>query len=426
MIRKFRDNVSGIERFIQPQMHVDDSYQETQRVYTEALAQRELGPFPESEHQRPYENPDMDYPMLEYAYPPHNKDFPYPEPPAIDPYADIDCVQLWEEMFGDWAGGAIHSVYHSGIFDLLGQYAEHCPVEFIQKRCCKPGVGINGLRNVAVNSTNTYTYDGMMRGCPWYRWNTDRGWINYDGTYVAPSTAGPDWISIGHAGTPGLCDKIEIMVTDSEVTCTDRSLSGAGTTIEFGEKVTINASPSDEVYKSISIISGGGLIKPLDSFGNSVEYTAPGGNEDCKFTPIIGLFVNGVECVRVAIGVTNPALATKPAYWWDMAKDFICASDGTTCSSSHRYVFTALNSCNDTRLASGAEPEGGVCDPASDPPPMCTQDPILQLGNPCCGGCTASTSLNCVCPPYGCYKIVRSVALKFAGCCPSALAVFDS
>lgn len=70
MKRKLLRNASDYEYFRLPQMNQEKSFSDMQRSYTASYAQSRIGPIPESEHQKPYENPDADYQELENSFPP--------------------------------------------------------------------------------------------------------------------------------------------------------------------------------------------------------------------------------------------------------------------------------------------------------------------------------------------------------------------
>ncbi len=77
MNKDMRNKIHSYEYSRLPQM--SKSYQEMQERVSEKFAQDNLGPFAESEHQKPYERPEDDYQSLESTY------IPFGYPPGSSP-----------------------------------------------------------------------------------------------------------------------------------------------------------------------------------------------------------------------------------------------------------------------------------------------------------------------------------------------------
>lgn len=104
MRRTLRNLIVNKEYSRKPQMYAG-SYQEMQERTAEKYAQDTIGPFPESEHQKPYENQTDDYQELEDLYTPFGFP-PYQGPIKVDvPAQAPDRLVCMARTVGTWCKG---------------------------------------------------------------------------------------------------------------------------------------------------------------------------------------------------------------------------------------------------------------------------------------------------------------------------------
>ncbi len=404
-----------------------DNYYDMQTAESERNAQNKYGPFPESEHQKPYENPDDDYQQLENKYTPWGMApwGDYPTFPTLPKPSQDGCFSYWLKLFGKWVGGVADAVKVAA----LNEYAKRCKVDFIAKVCCNRGLRMTGVDTLFVNGTTSISYSGGDFNCR-YVISVDKGkgGTSFIGgqsgsfTYTAPSSPCYDTITLyPYLSDEGMAKCIVKKVLVKAVECgiatvgfTSQQMATSGT-----QTLTVNNPTLGTTY-SWSVTSGS--VAPTT--GNSVTYTAPSSNAGCTSNPVITISAGGGVCDTLTLAIN--------------------AVGGTDVS----YV-VASGECNFGGACSGAGcPQPG--DPIScgtwSAPVYCGAwralykcDGTYISANYCVtsgGGSAINYTGNCTTKTSGCDNCqtfngitssctgvtdTRSVAMKAAGCCPAQL-----
>jgi len=290
-----------------------DNYYDMQTAVSERDTQNKYGPFPESEHQKPYENPDDDYQQLENKYTPWGMApwGDYPTFPSLPKPSQDGCFAYWLKLFGKWVGGVADAVKVA----TLNEYAKRCKVDFIAKICCNKGLKMTGVDNLFINTTTSISYSGGDRNCR-YIISVDKGTggASFTGgqsgsfTYTAPAYPGYDTITLyPFLSDEGMAKCIVKKILVKAVECgiatigyTSQQMATSGT-----QTLTVQ-NPTAGVTYSWSVTSGS--VSP--STGNSVTYTAPSSNANCASNPTITISAGGGVCATLVIAVTAPVGGT--------------------------------------------------------------------------------------------------------------------
>lgn len=321
---KIKNNVTDFEYFRLPQMHIEDTFQEMQKVATEKLAQSMLGAFPESENQMPYLD-DGDYPTNEYLYPPWE----------MPPYAPLEfpdelipkekfCQDLWKKLFGDWAGGAVNMADPS-MMQRMHTLSEAGCLQYMPRNCCSEGVALyTSGWTLTPNRAGTQKIDGPTTLLPGQRadYSINPGVVgcSYEykatsGSFVGNTYCPPDGAGVGSpfvdtiSVTPwmsddagNICATLAVTI-DLQQTCGDVSIQATQITMLVDTEQTLyvaNAVPGvgyQFVLEGSGALSGGSW--------NSIVYESPSENENCQHNANIFLKVNGVTCDRITINITK-------------------------------------------------------------------------------------------------------------------------
>lgn len=319
--KKFLSKVRHYTTLKQPNMYSDyASMQQDSSSVSERFVQKYYGPIPESEHQKPYENPDWDYSQLEYNWRPW--DFPWYNPPPFDPRLkdDDSCEAFWKRLFGDVIGFAVTQTvaFRLNLMKgILEKFIAKCPVEYIGKKCCKRGLRIRfnvaaDVPEVKTGESLVIIHRGGAVGC-WYEQKVDRGSLNNDvlfrggeygvTEYRAPDTPGDDW----HYVYPYLSDdrlticmkkKIKVIEGGNAGECNEFTDIGyTSQQMNGGEEQTLTAIGSGTFTWTVTDQSGQSCANnscgTIDPTGPSVTYKAPSANANCAILPKINLYCNG-------------------------------------------------------------------------------------------------------------------------------------
>ena len=253
-----------------PQMF--DSYQDMQARTPEKYAQDHFGPFPESEHQKPYENPDQDYQELEALY------TPWETPPYVGPI-DIPPIPPGETKIC------------KALSDIC-----YCPnetksaaVRFTDKECC------SHMTYDLIHTAGTFTIKATCSKITITASEDASGSIRF--------TAHRS----GSVGTDLTAEQCSAVQTNK---CTGDD--GQPTTISYEQRMNVNTSqtlsvlhPRSGVSYKWKITGGGGTLSATK--GASTVYTAPASNPNCNLSPTVTLSVDGKGCYSQAGGVCDTA-----------------------------------------------------------------------------------------------------------------------
>jgi len=304
MKKSLKDRVTSNEFFRLPQMNTENTFQEMQQRVTQKYAQVQIGPFPESENQKPYDSDD-DYQGVEDAFGPWESP-PYPkfEPPQIK-VSDPSCWALWLKIFPGWTTGTRYLT--DEIAAGLKRYiAAGCPVDTILHYCCKKGQQIVGPSTVESGGKAEFSYPPADSKCD-YDWSADKGWI-VGGSYEAPYAATEmyDVIRVSPFIASGDRDKIcaSKKIKIQPAGCGTATLSPTTLQMAVNTTQTLNISnPVTGVTYSWSIVSGGGSFSNETS--TSIDYTAPATNENCDENPTIELRRGTALCGTLKIAING-------------------------------------------------------------------------------------------------------------------------
>jgi hypothetical protein len=328
MKKRLQPNVNNAEYFRLTQMYEGETFQDMQRSISEKYAQFMAGPFPESEHQKPYES-GGDYQQVEdgyvpWQYPPYRP--PPWTPPKWPPQAMGDeeptpnCQTKWDDFVRSLQGGvmsakrydmALSDLIKSGCTKYLPNFC--CPnvweVEAGQAKSKKKRASgdssIIGPAEVESGSTVQYSYIHGQPGCS-YTWSANRGRV-VGGTYTAPVVIAEttDEISV----TPFMSDdnaspcatrKIKIKVAGD---CVGEKIIVLTPTMIVGQTQQLGVLNGQPGRTYQWAVSGGGTIT------QGGFYQAPAANVDCQYVATVTLGVNGKNCDATSIAisyVTNP------------------------------------------------------------------------------------------------------------------------
>jgi hypothetical protein len=430
MKASLKKNLNNAEYFRLPQMYTDSTFQEMQRAVSEKYAQYMAGPFPESEHQKPYEN-DGDYQATENDYVPWQYP-PWNWPPWITPKwewpqgDDItpNCLALWNKLFPGWKTGARLVKPRSSEWGALQQLDHAGCLKYIPRYCC-PNVwevekgavpnknkrasgeaSILGPSEVEAGQTVEYEYIHAQGGCT-YSWDAVKGNIT-SGTYTAPNVL---------VDTEDTISVHPFMGDDSAATCAERKIkikvAGCGTAVPSPTSLQMPVSTTQQLTVANAVVgavyswvitAGGG------SFSNetptTIDYTSPATNVNCANNTTIELRRGASVCgtVRIAIhagGDTEPALYVPQGPYCGSSFNWYSLQDTKSYGCDGAYKAIQVNTCGSCY--------GQSC---THPTPDCVSvlDVCTNCGN--YGGvpiaCTGTTD-------------VRSAARKTAGCCPIQL-----
>ena len=419
MNSRLKRNVTNNEFFRLPQMNQEKSFVEMQLSVSESYAQYMLGPFPESEHQKPYDN-DGDYQNVEndfapWGYPSYIPyDYPGMDWPGFElPEMSPNCVGMWERYFGNWKGGVPRDWMYAGIGAMLDAGC----MKYIPRYCCpnvwevKAGdipnknkraagsASIIGPAEVKSGETVEYKYIHATKGCT-YNWDAKQGWI-VSGTYTAPTV------------TEETTDTISVhpfMGDDASATCAERKIKitpgcpgiiGYTTqqmSVNGTQELTVTDGSESDTYTWS--VAGGGSIAP--ETGLTVTYTAPSTNAECASNPTISLSCGGnvLDTLKIAVNALSSS-----ANAVTLCENRVCPPCGTYfgycgsclkayyCSGEARYAGNDIN----------CQCIGWGPDPPND-----------ANGNS--GQCAERV------PPYAVgWADVRTTEMKTAGCCPAQL-----
>ena len=359
MIRKFRANVTGGEALRLPQMHQNDTYQEMQQAVSESYAQQQIGPFPESEHQKPYENPEADYQQLENAYAPWSplpyQPFGMPEFAKQSENDDDICLSAWDKFLATLSGAHVSEDIY---WRALNELASIGCLQYVPRFCC-PNVweveegqpkhkgkrasgdaSIMGPGQVVSGESAEYTYLHAQPGCS-YSWSAKKGYM-VAGEYVAPNVSADTTDDISVYPFMGddrskICATRRIKITTGECGTATPSPTilqmGVGTT----QTLTILTPTAGAVYTWV-IVSGGGSL--TNETLTTIDYVAPSENGYCANNPTIELRRGGNVCgtVKIAINASPPlveAMRTKKGC--EDAPTDTCVAGNSHCCTFLRY-----------------------------------------------------------------------------------------
>lgn len=339
--------------------------------------------YPESMFQKPYDDPMEDYQTLEQTW------YPYEASPLKlrnhkTPDLKKTCLNLWDDLFGDWRGGTPNRFQ----MKAYQEYAKQCPTTFKESQCCGKGK-ISGPTRVTANGKATYTFK-IQKRCD-YSWSAVRGTI-VGGYYTAPTIPGKDKISV--SVTPGghVCATKDISVTSAD--CGSATISAPSNQVYTGTSITLSVlNPEPYVTYKWSISSGGGTINE-----NTGVYTAPATNPDCANNATIQLKSGANVCDSKVLYITNVSVPAERAY---------ILYDSINCFGNCRQHWVSKR-CDGTTGDSAPVTSGNEdCSPAT----------------PCGsgGGEVPPASCSSYCAPVPRTVDVRTPAMKAAGCCPAAL-----
>jgi hypothetical protein len=451
MKASLKKNLNNAEYFRLPQMYTDSTFQEMQRAVSEKYAQYMAGPFPESEHQKPYEN-DGDYQATENDYVPWQYP-PWNWPPWITPKwewpqgDDItpNCLALWNKLFPGWKTGARLVKPRSSEWGALQQLDHAGCLKYIPRYCC-PNVwevekgavpnknkrasgeaSILGPSEVEAGQTVEYEYIHAQGGCT-YSWDAVKGNIT-SGTYTAPNVL---------VDTEDTISVHPFMGDDSAATCAERKIkikmAGCGAAVPSPTSLQMSVSTTQQLTVANAVVgavyswvitAGGG------SFSNgtptTIDYTSAATNAECANNATIELRRGTVVCgtVRIAVnaGGDVPTWQAIAISTGDCPFGGLCQSGGCYdhnadlgCGTwSHPWycgVWMKTWKCDGTFV--NREPFNLQWCKTNYPPGLdgCTTVP---------SGCTTCGSLNGVSIPCSGTTDIRSAAMKTAGCCPIQL-----
>lgn len=265
--RAIRNRIVRNEYSRLPQMNSDRTYQEMQATTSEKYAQDHIGPFPESEHQKPYENPEEDYQELEALY------TPFGIPPFVGPW-DLELPTTWK----------VCKALPSGCY---------CPgktttikVSYSEEDCC------NYVSYDLIHTSGTFT---IKASC-------------FSVTITASADASGPIIFTAHRSADDLgTDFIVEACTVNEQNCVGDDAEA--TTIDYSLQMSAGTSQTLTAMHTRAgasyhweISAGGGTLDK--NVGASVVYTAPATNPNCANNPTIKLTTGSKGCVA------NPLCAT--------------------------------------------------------------------------------------------------------------------
>jgi hypothetical protein len=438
MKASLKKNLNNAEYFRLPQMYTDSTFQEMQRAVSEKYAQYMAGPFPESEHQKPYEN-DGDYQATENDYVPWQYP-PWNWPPWITPKwewpqgDDItpNCLALWNKLFPNWKTGArLVKPIRGGEWDALQQLDHAGCLKYIPRFCCvRPykgsGEQIQGPDEVNSGATATFSFF-EVQGCT-YSWDAKVGRI-IDGSYTAPNVAvdTDDEISIHPFmgdDSSQICAKKKIKIKMAGCGAAVPSPTSLQMQVSTTQTLTV-ANPVAGVTYSWVITAGGGSFS--NETATTIDYTSAATNAECANNATIELRRGTVVCgtVRIAVNAGGDVLT-----WQAIAISTGDCPFGGSCQSGGCYNHNADLGCGTWSHPwyCGVWMKTWKCDgtfvnrepldlqwcKTNYPPGLdgCTTVP---------SGCTTCGSLNGVSIPCSGTTDIRSAAMKTAGCCPIQL-----
>jgi hypothetical protein len=442
MKKSLKQNVNNSEYFRLSQMYTDSTFQEMQKAVSEKYAQYMAGPFPESEHQKPYEN-DGDYQMTEdtyipWQYPPYT--FPpwtpprWPDPPlpGIAKGPTPNCKAIWDKYIASLGPGLtarthsylIYEMVKAGCTEYLPFFCcpnvwttegnSRTPAAIAKRKRASGELSIIGPAEVESGSTSQYTYIHAQRGCG-YSWSAGVGRV-VDGTYVAPvvSKDTSDFISV----TPFMSD-------DNAIPCATRKVkilaAGCGAAVpsptslqmQVGTTQTLTVvNPVAGTTYSWVITAGGGSFS--NETATTIDYTSAATNAECTNNATIELRRGTAVCGTVGIAVNAVSAASR------VGKEYLCI-ECTSSAGVHgcRAYFRSFG-CNGTWVAPGcctvSCDNGGTAGLSYDNYDWYTSE--WTYPNCHTDGCFTDPT----CPHAGDIKNDRTPAQKTAGCCPIQLA----
>ena len=256
-----------------PQMF--DSYQDMQARTPEKYAQDHFGPFPESEHQKPYENPDQDYQELEALY------TPWETPPYIGPIN----IDLGPAPVGE-------TKVCKALSDIC-----YCPnetksaaVRFTDKECC------SRMTYDLIHTAGTFTIKATCSKITITASEDASGSIRF--------TAHRSGGDLGTDLTAEQCGPVQtnVCLGDDEQPTT----ISYDQTMSVGTEQTLSVlHPKTGFEYKWKITGGGGTLSTTK--GTSTVYTAPAENPNCSLNPTITLSVDGKGCYSPAGGTCDTA-----------------------------------------------------------------------------------------------------------------------
>lgn len=397
----------------------DDGFEDVQRQTSQKYVQDNYGNFPESENQQPYKgyngDEELDYQALEYNFslPQFNID-----PIDINNFKnkDINCYEYWNQLFPTHRDGAFIPNHNER--NLLNTYSQICPIEYVEKICCRRGIRVQGPVNNTLESGESYTFTlttKVGKDCRYEFW-AEKGRMLSSGDYTAPNTdveiedhmGVSPWLS-GDSGEDCLKWTVKIKPkTECKGTVhatTPQMSTGASQTLYI-----TGGSEGDTYYWSTTT---GSLSSPT---GTSVVYTAPATNPNCALNPTITVTCGGAVIGKVTIAV-NAKLSTGYAYY---------IATGGSYRECEAHIITTVYNCSGQTYG---YPRGCAGCDASVQAPNC----VMAGGEECtiegmlarCIRTNGCGTVNYGDGPIilGCSGVtdVRTAYDKQIGCCPAAL-----
>jgi hypothetical protein len=254
-----------------PQMYAG-SYQEMQERTPEKYAQDTIGPFPESEHQKPYENPTEDYQELEDLYTPFNFP-PYQGPIHVDvPAQAPDRLVCMARTVGTWCKGM------TTVIKVMWSEAKGCCAQLL----------VDPFR-----FTSGFTFSANCHQ------------VTVTAAEDADAGGGIMCLAKLPDGQDGTSFYLEEGTDLTANNCTGDDAQA--TVIDYNPQMSVNTSQTltvlhpraDCVYQWT--LSGGGSLNATQ--GNSVVYTAPATNPNCANNATITVAAKGRAGCRPKDGV---------------------------------------------------------------------------------------------------------------------------
>jgi hypothetical protein len=291
MRRTLRNLIVNKEYSRKPQMYAG-SYQEMQERTAEKYAQDTIGPFPESEHQKPYENQTDDYQELEDLYTPFGFP-PYQGPIKVDvPAQAPDRLVCMARTVGTWCKGMTTEI------KVMWSEAKGCCAQLL----------VDPFR-----FTSGFTFRASCYN------------VTVTASEEANAGAGIMCLAKLPDGQDGTSFYLQEGTDLTANHCTGDD--GQATVISYNQQMSLGTQQTlsllhtraDMVYEW-SITSGGGALSAKQ--GTSVVYTAPASNPNCVNNPTITVAAkgragcrpkDGTVCDTAYIAVNNTGIGPETA-----------------------------------------------------------------------------------------------------------------
>ncbi len=374
MRRTLRNLIVNKEYSRKPQMYAG-SYQEMQERTAEKYAQDTIGPFPESEHQKPYENPAEDYQELEDLYTPFNFP-PYQGPIKVDvPAQAPDRLVCMARTVGTWCKGMTTEI------KVMWSEAKGCCAQLLVD---------------PFHFTSGFTFRASCHK------------VTVTASEEANAGGGVMCLAKLPDGQDGTSFYLEEGTDLTANHCTGDD--GQATVIDYNPQMSVSTQQTLTVLHPRAeclyewTLSGGGSLSAYQ--GNSVVYTAAATNPNCVNNATITVAAKGrlgcrpkggTVCDTAHIAVNNP-LASGLAAEMDEIREAECAylSYGY-CHAVFRNYHMLCNSSTFVDQFTGVFAYG-------EPLSVCCQNLLADCG-----------------PNCNQWVEVRTAELKAAGCCPYQL-----